>query len=332
MGFSLGGSREKAKTTESGTSEYNPYAPTKPSIDRLITDMNSWYDNPNNMQFMGGYDPNNFLTDYSDAQKGYIEKGKANLGNLDPTKFTTSDALLNSYMAGDPQNTGAKALQLLAGGQTGTYLDQLNNHGANAFNKMNTPTNEYLNNLTSSVTDRIVNSVGSNMAKMGRYDPNSATFGRNVGQGVAQEIADDLFLAEQDERAREFKGASDEIVNRYNAGTMIADNMYKAGTGMSDAEINIAKSIPNYYNQIAGNYDNALQGAFGWDQNYKDMTDAEKQLQVANLMYNQGVPLDKLTNYYNTIMGIATGFPMMNQQGTSSSKKTGFGFEVGGMF
>jgi hypothetical protein len=325
MGFSLGGSREKAKTTESGTSEYNPYAPTKPSIDRLITDMNSWYDNPNNMKFMGGYDPNNFITDYSDAQKGYIEKGKGNIDNLDPNKFITSDALLNSYMAGNPMNTGAKALELLAGGTTGTYLDQLNNRGANAFNMMNVPTDQYLKDTAKSMTDMSYNSAMSKMAKQGRYDPNSASFSNEFANTLSENLNPIMQQFYSDERGREFKGASDEIVNRYNAGTMIADNMYKAGTGMSDAEINIARGMPSYHGQIAGNYDDAIQGAFGWDQKYGDMTDAQKQIQVAEMMYNQGVPLDKLTNYYNTIMGIATGFPMMNQQGTTSSKKTGFG-------
>ena len=198
--MSIGGSRSKSKTSESGTSEYKPYEPTVEHLDKIMKDMGDWYDDPDNQKFMGGYDYTNYLTPYTAGEKDIIAKGSDAFNYLDPTKFASSDAMLNSYLAGNPTSTGGMALTNLATGKTGTYLDELN-AGTNrtAYDGMSANSDEYLSNLTSKVTDRIVNQVSNTMGKMGRYDPNSATFGQNVGQGVANEIADDLFLASENE-------------------------------------------------------------------------------------------------------------------------------------
>lgn len=327
--MSIGGSRSKSKTSESGTSEYKPYAPASPHLDKIMADMGKYYDDPDNMKFMGGYDSSNYLTPYSSDESDLIARGSDLYKNLDPTKFTSSDALLNSYMAGNPTSSGGRALTDLTNGVTGTYLDSLN-AGTNttAYDMMSTNSDEYLDNMTSSVTDRVINSVSSKMGKMGRYDPNSATFGQNVGQGVANEIADDLFLASEKERGREFSSNADDIKNRYNAGTTITDNVYRAGKGMSDAELNIAKGDPSRRNTINSNYNDMMKNSFGFMGKDREMIDAGKQLEIARMMYEQGVPMEKMTDYYNIIQGIATGFPTVNSSGTSSSKGSKFGFEM----
>lgn len=327
--MSIGGSRSKSKTSESGTSEYKPYAPASPHLDKIMADMGKYYDDPDNMKFMGGYDSSNYLTPYSSDESDLIARGSDLYKNLDPTKFTSSDALLNSYMAGNPTSSGGRALTDLTNGVTGTYLDSLN-AGTNttAYDMMSTNSDEYLDNMTSSVTDRVINSVSSKMGKMGRYDPNSATFGQNVGQGVANEIADDLFLASEKERGREFSSNADDIKNRYNAGTTITDNVYRAGKGMSDAELNIAKGDPSRRNMINSNYNDMMKNSFGFMGKDREMIDAGKQLEIARMMYEQGVPMEKMTDYYNIIQGIATGFPTVNSSGTSSSKGSKFGFEM----
>ena len=327
--MSIGGSKSKSKTSESGTSEYTPYAPASPHLDKIMADMGKYYDDPDNMKFMGGYDTSNYLTPYSSDESDLIARGSDLYKNLDPTKFTSSDALLNSYMAGNPTSSGGRALTDLTNGVTGTYLDSLN-AGTNttAYDMMSTNSDEYLDNMTSSVTDRVINSVSSKMGKMGRYDPNSATFGQNVGQGVANEIADDLFLAGEKERGREFSSNADDIKNRYNAGTTITDNVYRAGKGMSDAELNIAKGDPSRRNMINSNYNDMMKNSFGFMGKDREMIDAGKQLEIARMMYEQGVPMEKMTDYYNIIQGIATGFPTVNSSGTSSSKGSKFGFEM----
>ena len=327
--MSIGGSRSKSKTSESGTSEYKPYAPASPHLDKIMADMGKYYDDPDNMKFMGGYDSSNYLTPYTSDESDLIAKGSDLYKNLDPTKFTSSDALLNSYMAGNPTSSGGRALTDLTNGVTGTYLDSLN-AGTNttAYDMMSTNSDEYLDNMTSSVTDRVINSVSSKMGKMGRYDPNSATFGQNVGQGVANEIADDLFLASEKERGREFSSNADDIKNRYNAGTTITDNVYRAGKGMSDAELNIAKGDPSRRNMINSNYNDMMKNSFGFMGKDREMIDAGKQLEIARMMYEQGVPMEKMTDYYNIIQGIATGFPTVNSSGTSSSKGSKFGFSM----
>ena len=63
--MSIGGSRSKSKTSESGSSEYTPYAPASPHLDKIMADMGAFYDNPDNMKFMGGYDSSNYLTPYT---------------------------------------------------------------------------------------------------------------------------------------------------------------------------------------------------------------------------------------------------------------------------
>jgi hypothetical protein len=124
--MSIGGSRSKSKTSESGTSEYKPYAPASPHLDKIMADMGKYYDDPDNMKFMGGYDSSNYLTPYSSDESDLIARGSDLYKNLDPTKFTSSDALLNSYMAGNPTSSGGRALTDLTNGVTGTNLDILN--------------------------------------------------------------------------------------------------------------------------------------------------------------------------------------------------------------
>ena len=327
--MSIGGSRSKSKSSESGSSEYTPYAPASPHLDKIMADMGAFYDNPDNMKFMGGYDSSNYLTPYTAGEKDIIARGSDAFNYLDPTKFASSDAMLNSYLAGNPTSTGGMALTNLATGNTGTYLDQLN-AGTNqtAYEGLGTNQDEYLSNLTKNVTDRVVNQVSSSMAGKGRYDPNSATFGMNVGQGVANEIADDLFQASENERGRQFTSERDNITNMYNAGNVTADNMYRAGRGLSDAEINIAEGDPRRRSDIANNYADMLGTSFGFMGKDREMVDAGKQLEVAKLMYEQGVPMTKLMDYYNVIQGIATGFPTVNSTGTSSSKGSNFGFSM----
>jgi len=327
--MSIGGSRSKSKTSESGTSEYKPYEPTVEHLDKIMKDMGDWYDDPDNQKFMGGYDYTNYLTPYTAGEKDIIAKGSDAFNYLDPTKFASSDAMLNSYLAGNPTSTGGMALTNLATGKTGTYLDELN-AGTNrtAYDGMSANSDEYLSNLTSNVTDRIVNQVSNTMGKMGRYDPNSATFGQNVGQGVANEIADDLFLASENERGREFTSERDNITNLYNAGNVTADNMYRAGRGLSDAEINIAEGDPRRRRDIANNYADMLGTSFGFMGKNREMIDAGKQLEIAKMMYDQGVPMSKMMDYYNVIQGIATGFPTVDSSGTSSSRSGGFGFSA----
>tara|TARA_B100001113_G_scaffold4084_1_gene3534 strand:- start:1038 stop:2255 length:1218 start_codon:yes stop_codon:yes gene_type:complete len=327
--MSIGGSRSKSKTSESGTSEYKPYEPTVEHLDKIMKDMGDWYDDPDNQKFMGGYDYTNYLTPYTAGEKDIIAKGSDAFNYLDPTKFASSDAMLNSYLAGNPTSTGGMALTNLATGKTGTYLDELN-AGTNrtAYDGMSANSDEYLSNLTSNVTDRIVNQVSNTMGKMGRYDPNSATFGQNVGQGVANEIADDLFLASENERGREFTSERDNITNLYNAGNVTADNMYRAGRGLSDAEINIAEGDPRRRRDIANNYADMLGTSFGFMGKNREMIDAGKQLEIAKMMFDQGVPMSKMMDYYNVIQGIATGFPTVDSSGTSSSRSGGFGFSA----
>lgn len=327
--MSIGGSRNKSKTSESGTSEYKPYEPTVEHLDKIMKDMGDWYDDPDNQKFMGGYDYTNYLTPYTADEKDIIDRGSDAFNYLDPTKFASSDAMLNSYLAGNPTSTGGMALTNLATGNTGTYLDELN-AGTNrtAYDGMSANSDEYLSNLTKNVTDRVVNQVSSSMAGKGRYDPNSATFGMNVGQGVANEIADDLFLASENERGREFTSARDNITNLYNAGNVTADNMYRAGKGLSDAEINIAEGDPRRRRDIANNYADMLGTSFGFMGKNREMIDAGKQLEIAKMMYDQGVPMSKMMDYYNVIQGIATGFPTIDSSGTSSSKSGGFGFNA----
>ncbi len=327
--MSIGGSRSKSKTSESGTSEYKPYEPTVEHLDKIMKDMGDWYDDPDNQKFMGGYDYTNYLTPYTAGEKDIIAKGSDAFNYLDPTKFASSDAMLNSYLAGNPTSTGGMALTNLATGKTGTYLDELN-AGTNrtAYDGMSANSDEYLSNLTSNVTDRIVNQVSNTMGKMGRYDPNSATFGQNVGQGVANEIADDLFLASENERGREFTSERDNITNLYNAGNVTADNMYRAGKGLSDAEINIAEGDPRRRRDIANNYADMLGTSFGFMGKNREMIDAGKQLEIAKMMFDQGVPMSKMMDYYNVIQGIATGFPTVDSSGTSSSRSGGFGFSA----
>ena len=93
--MSIGGSRSKSKSSESGTSEYKPYAPASPHLDKIMADMGAFYDDPDNMKFMGGYDSSNYLTPFTAGESDIIARGSDAFNYLDPSKFTSSDAMLN---------------------------------------------------------------------------------------------------------------------------------------------------------------------------------------------------------------------------------------------
>lgn len=325
MGIQIGGSKEKAKTNQQSTSEYTPYAPAEPLISNALTGLQNYYDTP--QQFMGGFDADNFLTPFTENQQDIIAQGGSMFNLANDPRFATSDAVLNSYMGGQPTSIAGNQLLNLAQGQTGTSLDQFNAGTApNAFNMMNTPTSSYLDNLQGTLTNNAVNRISSEMAGMGRFDPNSATFASNVAQTYGDSINPYLFDLENKERQREFDANINQVNNMFNAGSTITDNAYKASSGLRDDEINIAKGTTGRITDFANLQNNLLNSSFGFDNMLREMTDAEKQIQVAELLFAQDNPYNQLINFLNPVMSIASGFPVVNQQGTSSSKQSGFGF------
>ena len=110
MSMSIGGSRQKTKTNESGTSEVKPYAPTEPYIAEILAGAKREFDK-GNKSYLGGYDYNNLYTDPTADMLNMERFGADMYKNYSPDAMKDLTSTYNSYLAGNPTGSGGSYLK-----------------------------------------------------------------------------------------------------------------------------------------------------------------------------------------------------------------------------
>ena len=329
MSMSIGGSRNRQKTSSSGSSEVQPYAKTEPYIDAILQDAYSQYQRPK--QFLGGYDyANNLFTDPTQSMLDIERAGGDLYKGFQPDQFKDLQSTYSSYLNGDPTTSGGGYLDsFLTSRQTGTSLDDFNaGRGANAYGMMSTPSTSYLDELLGSTTNKITNRIGSEFAGMGRYG-NSGAFSDAVGSGVSAEILPYMMEMAGNERAREFTANQDFIQNQYNAGSDISNLLNTAGVNLNNAETQLLMNADNFNQGLYDLASGSMTDSYDWSQMDNIRKDMLNEYMMAESIYNQDMPTQQLWDFNDLVGGWAFGLPRKITSGTSSGKGTSFGFGIG---
>ena len=325
--MSGGFGKKKNKTSEQSSSRVEPWEYAEGALQN-ITDIagQEYLENLNN-QFLGGYNPDDVFTPYTDRQKRIMDMGADSYGMLDPTRFTDATARYNQIIQGQDTTPAGIAQRNFIEGRGTPYMQNIiAGGGRNAFNELGQSSEEFVKDLGQRVTNQITNQTALDFNKYGMFDPNSANFQRTVGTGVADNIADDLLAYYSADRGLQFDAIQDNITNQYNAGATAQDNMYNASAGAMGDQMQFISDMPSYQNQISSNYADALDRSLGYDQYGVDYQNALNQLGIAGAQYEQDKDMTALGDYYNMLMAIASGFPQQFTQGTRSGKSSGFNF------
>ncbi len=328
---SLGFGRSKNKQSSSGSSEVNPYAPTVPYIDKILSEANREFE-AGNKQFMGGFDyANNLFTDPTVQMDSIRGLGEDLYKGFQPDQFKDLQSTYSSYLNGDPTTSGGGYLDnFLTSRQTGTSLDDFNaGRGANAYGMMSTPSTSYLDELLGSTTNKITNRIGSEFAGMGRYG-NSGAFSDAVGSGVSAEILPYMMEMAENERAREFTGNQDYIQNMYNAGANISDQLTTAGANLNNAEAQLLMNADNFNQGLYNLASGSLDSSYGYAGIPNQQQDVINEYDALKMSYDQDANLSRIMDFADLINAYAFGFPTKLTSGTTSGKGTQFGFSLGG--
>ncbi|MBJ23328.1 MAG: hypothetical protein CMB64_01535 [Euryarchaeota archaeon] len=324
--MSFGFSKKKQSQSQESSNKVEPWAYSEDALKRITDQAGVEYDENLNNKYLGGYDINNVFADYTNRQKDIMDMGANAYGMVDPSKFTDSTAYLNQIMQGNDNTLAGINQRNFASGVGSDFMnDQVAGKGRNAYNELGSSSEEFVKDLGRRVTDQITNQTAMNFNKYGMFDPNSANFQRTVGEGVSNEIADDLLQYYSADRGLQFDAINNEITNQYNAGATQQDNMYNAGNQMQSNQFNIASQMPDYLNNQYQMYNSALNNSLGFDQYGVDYQNALNQLGIGEAQFNQDNDMAALGDYYNMIMGISSGFPSTFSTGSSRGKSSGFG-------
>lgn len=324
--MSFGFNKNKQKSSQQSSNEVNPWAYSVPHLQNIQDIAGQEYAENLNNQFLGGINPNDVYADPTANQQAIMNIGAENYIGLDPSNFTDSTSYMNQVLQGtDSTLAGVNQRNFMSGQGTDYMNNQVAGLGRNAFDELGKSSDQWVKDLSKSVTDQIYNSTASKFAMDGRFDPNSGQFQRTVSTGISDSIADDLLKYYSADRGLEFDAKDRHIQNQYNAGATQQENMYNAMNQAQSNQINMASEIPTIQDIIYGNYDQGLGSSFGWDQYGVDQQNALNQLLIAQSLYNQDKDMTALEDYYNMTMAIGSGFPMQISQGTQSGKSSGFG-------
>lgn len=330
MSMSIGGSRQKTKTNESGTSEVKPYAPTEPYIAEIIAGAKSEFDK-GNKEYLGGYDYNNLYADPTADMLNMESFGADMYKNFSPDAMKDLTSTYNSYLAGNPTGSGGSYLKnFMDTGNTGTSLDDFNaGKSANAYDMMSSDGGKsYLDDFLSSTTNKITNSVGAEFAGNGRYG-NSGAYSGAVGSGVTNEVMPYMMELANAERDRQFTGNTDYITNQYNAGSELAGLGLEAGTNMNNTEAQLLANSGRFNQDLYNLASGSLADSYGYAGMPNQRTNAMNEMDMSKMMYDQDAYNMRLMDFSDMIDKYAFGLPTKISTGTSSGKSTGFGFGIG---
>jgi len=330
MSMSIGGSRQKSKTNESGTSEVQPYKPTEPYIAEIIAGAKSEFDK-GNKEYLGGYDYNNLYSDPTGAMLDMENYGGDLYKNFSPDAMKDLTSTYNSFLAGNPTGAGGSYLaDFMKTGNTGTSLDDFNaGRGGNAYDMMSPDGGKsYLDDFLSSTTDKISNRIGAEFAGNGRYG-GGGSYSDSVGRAVTEETMPYMLDLANAERDRQFTGNTDYLTNQYNAGSELAGLGLDAGMNMNNAEINAMVNSSRFNTDLYNLANDSLTNSYGYAGMDNMRADRMNEIDMSKMMYDQDAYNMRLMDFSDMIDKYAFGLPTKISTGTSSGKSSGFGFGIG---
>lgn len=330
MSMSIGGSKQKSKVNESGTSEVQPYKPTEPYIAEILAGAKSEFDK-GNKEYLGGYDYNNLFSDPTTAMLEMENYGGNMYKNFSPDAMKDLSSTYNSYLAGNPTGRGGSYLaNFMDTGNTGTSLDDFNaGRGLNAYDMMSPDGGKsYLDDFLANTTNKISNRIGSEFTGMGRYG-GGGSYADAVGRGVTEETMPFMLELANAERDRQFTGNQDFINNQYNAGSELANLGIDAGTNMNNAEVNAMINAGQFNTDLYNLANDSLASSYGYAGADNMRKDRMNEIDMSKMIFDQDAYNMRLMDFSDMIDKYAFGFPTKISTGTSSGKSSGFGFGIG---